>query len=212
MTRESASKYWLALFFRTGVREFGTKGGKTVVNPTLQSHTTRILGTAETGSSAPDFTLKTEQGEDWRLSDHLGGVVVLLFYPQNETMVCTRQLCSVRDQWESYLETKATIVGVSPASPVEHRAFSIKRKLAFPLLDDPNRIVTTVYSRHWLYPVSFTRAVVVIDALGIVRNRDIMLRAFRPLDSQLITDIYAARGDALNQKFDQITKRISTGT
>lgn len=45
---------------------------------------------------APDFVLKTEKGENWRLSDYLGNVVALLFYPQNETLVCTRQLCSVR--------------------------------------------------------------------------------------------------------------------
>jgi peroxiredoxin Q/BCP len=49
---------------------------------------------------APDFTLKDGNGEDWRLSDHRGKVVVLLFYPGDETPICTRQMCSVRDRWE----------------------------------------------------------------------------------------------------------------
>ncbi|HQZ96912.1 MAG TPA: peroxiredoxin [Pyrinomonadaceae bacterium] len=159
------------------------------------------------GAIAPDFTLKTSTNEDWKLSDHLGSVTVLLFYPQNETLVCTKQLCSVRDHWEDYLATKATIIGVSPADPEEHFQFAKRRKLPIPLLADPGRTVTRIFGRHWLFPISFTRAVVVIDAKGMVRNCDVMLRAFRPLDEKIITDIYAARGDAFNDKYDQIRQR-----
>lgn len=159
------------------------------------------------GSAAPDFLLKTDRNEDWRLSDHRGSVTVLLFYPQNETLVCTRQLCSVRDNWEKYLATKATIVGISPGTPKEHRAFAQHRQLPIPLLADPDRKITKLYGKHWLYPINFTRAVVVIDADGIIRNRDIMLRAFRPLDDRLITDIYAARGDYLNERYEQLRRR-----
>ena len=159
--------------------------------------------------TAPDFSLKTDSDEDWRLSDHLGGVVVLLFYPQNETMVCTRQLCSVRDNWESYLETKATIVGISPSTPKEHQAFSERRQLPIPLLADPNRSITQIYGWHWLYPVNLIRAVVVIDSRGIVRNNDIMLRAFRPSDTQIITDIYAARCDAFNETRNALRSRLT---
>lgn len=161
------------------------------------------------GSVAPDFTLKTDSNEDWTLSEHRGGVTVLLFYPQNETLVCTRQLCSVRDNWQKYLETKATIVGISPATPEQHRAFSMSRSLPIPLLADPNRAITRIYGKHWLYPINFTRAVVVIDAKGSIRNLDIMLRAFRPLDDQLITDIYAARGDALNETYLGLKERVA---
>lgn len=161
------------------------------------------------GSTAQDFVLKTDRDEEWQLSDHFGGVIVLLFYPQNETLVCTRQLCSVRENWENYLETKATIVGISPSTPIEHRAFAQRRQLPMPLLADPEREITSVYGKHWLFPVSFTRAVVVIDAKGIIRNRDIMLRAFRPSDAKLITDIYAARTDEFNDKYDQLKKKFN---
>jgi peroxiredoxin Q/BCP len=160
------------------------------------------------GIKAPDFTLRSDQNIDWRLSDHLGRVTVLLFYPQNETMVCTRQLCSVRDHWESYLETKATIVGISPGTPGEHRAFSDHRSLPIPLLADPNREVTGMFCRHWLYPLAAIRAVIVIDAKGIIRCRDIMLRCFRPSDSELITNIYAARGDAFSDEYDRLKRRV----
>ncbi len=160
------------------------------------------------GSPAPDFTLKTDLKEDWTLSEHRDGVTVLLFYPQNETLVCTRQLCSVRDNWQKYLETKATIVGISPGTPEAHREFSMSRSLPIPLLADPERRITQIYGKHWLYPINLTRAVVVIDAEGIVRNLDIMLRAFRPSDDQLITDIYAARGDALSAQYMALKRRL----
>ena len=76
---------------------------------------------------APDFQLKDEKGNDWRLSDHRGSVVALLFYPKDETFVCTRQLCSVRDNWDEYLKTKAVIIGVSPGSTDEHQEFAQHR-------------------------------------------------------------------------------------
>ncbi|MBK9216410.1 MAG: redoxin domain-containing protein [Chloracidobacterium sp.] len=160
------------------------------------------------GDKARDFCLATDNGDEWCLSHHSGSVVVLLFYPQNETLVCTRQLCSVRDNWLSYLETKATIVGISPGTPNEHQEFSRNLSLPLPLLADPDREITRIYARHAIFPVSWTRAVVVIDAKGIIRNRNVMLRAFRPADSQIITDIYAARGDELNDRYDVLKERI----
>ena len=168
-----------------------------------------IAGGIKAGTAAADFSLVNDQNEEWRLSDHLGNVVVLLCYPQNETLVCTRQLCSVRDNWGKYLETKAEIVGISPGTPDEHRAFGQSRKLPIPLLADPGREITRIYGKHWLLPINLTRAVVVIDAKGVVRNRNIMLRAFRPSDDQVITDIYAARGDAFYDKYEKLKRRIA---
>lgn len=159
------------------------------------------------GEKAPDFSLITAANQEWRLSDHLGRVSVLLFYPQNETLVCTKQLCSVRDNWEGYLETKANIVGISPATPDEQMQFAMRQQLPLPLLADPDRAVTKIFGQHWLFPINLTRAVVVIDAKGIVRNTDVMLRAFRPSDEKIITDIYAARGDALNEQYAKLKER-----
>jgi peroxiredoxin Q/BCP len=160
------------------------------------------------GEKAPDLRLTTDDGLQWRLSDQRGSVTVLLFYPQNETLVCTRQLCSVRDNWESYLETRAAIVGISPGTPDEHREFSQSRRLPISLLADPDRAVTHIYAKHAVFPISWTRAVVVIDAKGTVRNRSVMLRAFRPADSRIITDIYAARGDELHETYDALKEQI----
>ena len=160
------------------------------------------------GMRAPDFSLCSESAHQWRLSDHQGKVRVLLFYPQNETLVCTKQLCSVRDNWQDYLETKAEIVGISPSTSQENLEFSERRQLPIPLLADPGREVTSIYGKHWLFPIQITRAIVVIDAGGIVRSRRIMLRAFRPSDADIITSIYETRGDVLKAKYDRISSRF----
>ena len=155
----------------------------------------------EVGEKAPDFVLDTERGQEWRLSEHLGNVTALLFYPKNETLVCTRQMCSVRDNWLDYLEAKAAVVGISPGSVEEHRSFSRHHNLPLPLLVDVNREVTGVYGCHWLFPMQFTRAVVIIDAKGIIRHRKIMLRAFRPTDKSVLASIHAARTDSLREHY-----------
>lgn len=161
----------------------------------------------EVDVKAVDFVLKNQIGEDWRLSDCLGQVITILFYPKNETLVCTKQLCSVRDNWTDYLETKAMIVGVSPATVEEHLQFGKKYKLPLPLLADTDRNITKRYGLHWLFPVSFTRAIVVIDAKGYIRTRRIMLRAFRPTDRSVITSIYAAKADATNEKYKAMVSK-----
>lgn len=166
-----------------------------------------FIAAVSVGDEAPNFTLCSDSNAEWCLGDHRDSVTVLLFYPQNETLVCTKQLCSLRDNWAGYLATKATIVGISPATPDEHRKFSQKKSLPIPLLADPGREITSLYAKHWLFPISMTRAVVVIDAKGIIRNRDIMLRAFRPSDDKLITDIYAARCDALNDEYRRLKQQ-----
>lgn len=161
------------------------------------------------GKPAPDFELAANTGERWRLSDHRGGVVALLFYPGDETLVCTKQLCSVREHWEDYLRTKAEVVGVSPGSPEQHSAFSEHHRLPIQLLADEDSSVTKLYGSHWLFPTFFMRSIVIVDAEGIVRTRRSMLRAFRPTDRSVITSIYAARGDALEARYNKLKQGIS---
>ncbi len=66
----------------------------------------------QVGDAAPDFTLPDGNGDRWSLSAHRGKVVVLLFYPGDETPACIRQMCSVRDRWEDYSSTGAEVVGI----------------------------------------------------------------------------------------------------
>lgn len=156
------------------------------------------------GNKAPDFALISNNGIEWRLSDQIGKVIALLFYPKNETLVCTRQLCSVRDHWEDYLKTKAVVVGVSPAKVEEHKTFSQKFRLPLPLLADETKEVTATFCKHWWMPNFLTRAIIVVDARGYIRSKKIMFRGFRPTDYSVIQDIHSARTDALQEKFNRI--------
>ncbi|MEZ5307949.1 MAG: peroxiredoxin family protein [Pyrinomonadaceae bacterium] len=163
-------------------------------------------GLVSVGSKAPDFELQAHNLTKWRLSDFRGKVVALLFYPGNETLVCTKQLCSLRDRWTEYKETKAEIVGISPGSVEEHVSFADHHRLPLTLLSDPNRNVTRDYGFHWLLPISWVRSIVVIDSNGIVRSRTSMFRGFRPSDSSVLSSIYAARTELLVKKYDEIAK------
>jgi thioredoxin-dependent peroxiredoxin len=142
---------------------------------------------------APDFALPDGQGASWRLSDHRGKVVVLLFYPGDETPICTRQMCSVRDRWEDYAATGAEVVGISTDSVESHRAFAEHHDLPLRLLSDADRKVADLYGANSLVPGKVARSVFVIDADGVIRYRDVRpLGLFRPKDDDTIAAIRAA--------------------
>lgn len=153
---------------------------------------------AKIGEIAPDFLLSNTEGEYWQLSKHRGQVIALLFYPEDETLVCTKQLCSVRDRWAEYLATGAKIVGISDGTPEEHSRFTKHHHLPLPLLADLGNSVTKAYSHHWL-PTRLTRAIVVINADGIVISRKVMFRAFRPNDDEVIAAILYAKAELVRK-------------
>ena len=156
------------------------------------------------GEKAPEFVLPVNSGEAWRLSENLGKVIALLFYPQNETLVCTKQLCSIRDNWAEYLKTNAMIVGISPGSLESHQEFAEKYRLPMPLLFDEGRKITKLFGQHSWLPISFCRSVVVIDANGIIRHRIVMFRGFRPTDYAILSAIYQAKTEASQDKYKQL--------
>lgn len=148
---------------------------------------------------APDFTLPDGNGAEWRLSDHRAKVVVLLFYPGDETPVCTRQMCSVRDRWEDYRETGAEVVGISSDSVESHKKFSEHHDLPLRLLSDPDRSVAKLYGAISLLPGRVARSVFVIDANGILRYSDVRpIGLFKPKDDTTIAAIRAAQQGGSN--------------
>lgn len=142
------------------------------------------------GDKAPDFTLKDGDGNDWTLSEHLGKTVTLLFYPGDNTPVCTKQLCSLRDNWDEYEKTDAKIVGISTDSVESHKGFSQKFDLPLPLLADENGDVVEKYNvKSWL-PGRAARAVVIIDEGGMVKYYHVQSMAvFRPTDQEVLQAI-----------------------
>src|SRR2546429_3383474 len=148
----------------------------------------------ESGAQAPDFTLKDGEGRDWRLSDKRGRVVVLLFYPGDETPICTRQMCSVRDRWADYSATGAEVVGISTNTVESHKSFTEHYDLPLRLLADVDRKVADLYGAQSLIPGKVARSVFVIDAKGVLRYRDVRpLGLFRPKDDEIIQAIRQAQ-------------------
>src|SRR2546427_2029826 len=81
------------------------------------------------GQLAPEIDLLDGNGERWTLGGARGKVVALFFYPGDETPVCTKQLCGVRDNWARYQQTGAEVVGVNTDSIEKHRRFAANHKL-----------------------------------------------------------------------------------
>ena len=122
------------------------------------------------GDPAPDFTLEGSAGP-FTLSDHRGARVVLLFYPGDETSVCTKQFCSYRDRAEDVAALGATLVGISTRDAASKEAFVANHGLTVPLLADPDGAVASAYGVHSKRLGITKRAVIVVDEQGIVRHR-----------------------------------------
>lgn len=142
--------------------------------------------TPRVGEQAPDFELQGTQGS-FKLSEHRGERVVLLFYPGDNTMVCKAQFCSYRDHPDEFAALRATVVGISAQDVASHRGFIEKNRLTVPLLADAHGAVAKAYGAHGR--LGTKRAVIVIDEQGVVRHRhDHRLG----LDYQSVDDLKAA--------------------
>ena len=121
----------------------------------------------EVGRSAPDFVLSDHENTHFRLSDFRGRHVLLIFYPHDNGLVCTRQLCNYRDNWEAFVQRNIVVLGLNPSSRESHREFAAKFKFPFPLLVDERRAVAEAYGAIGLLGLS-TRAYVLINPDGRV--------------------------------------------
>ena len=97
------------------------------------------------GIPAPDFSLPDENNDIRKLSDFRGDVVVLYFYPKDNTSGCTTEACNFRDDYSAYEKAGIVILGVSPDSTASHTKFKNKYDLPFPLLADEGHKVCELY-------------------------------------------------------------------
>lgn len=141
--------------------------------------------TPQVGEQAPDFELPGTDGL-FRLAEHRGERVVLLFYPGDNTPVCKAQFCSYRDRPAEFAALGATVVGLSSQDVASHEGFIAKNSLTVPLLADTDGAVAKLYSAHGR--LGTKRAVIVIDEEGIVRHRHDHLLG---LDYQSVSDLKA---------------------
>jgi len=123
------------------------------------------------GDKAPDFTLPSQSGETVSLSDYRGKkVVVLYFYPKDNTPGCTAEACAFRDSYETFTENGAEVIGISSDSVDAHGKFSGKHQLPFVLLSDKGGVVRKSYEVPRAMVVLPGRVTYVIDRDGTVRH------------------------------------------
>lgn len=139
--------------------------------------------TLKIGDQAPDFKLKSDSGQDVKLSSFRGKKVILYFYPEDDTAGCTQQACDFRDNYALIHNADAVVLGVSPDSIESHVKFIKKYNLNFPLLSDPDHKVADMYGA-WGEKNSFgkkytglIRTHVVIDEKGKITDIRVGVKA-----------------------------------
>ena len=141
------------------------------------------------GDRAPEFTLRGTGNREYSLSDFVGKPIVLVFYPGDDTPVCTKQLNAYNDGLDQFLELDAQVIGISAQSVDSHEAFSGKHGFDFPLLADTAKAVAGAYGT--LGPLGFPRrSVFIIDRDGTIcyAHRAIAGLTYRPV-SELVGEL-----------------------
>jgi peroxiredoxin Q/BCP len=123
------------------------------------------------GDEAPSVTLTLHDGQQVALADLVRSrALVLFFYPKDNTAICTREACSFRDAYETFVATGATVVGVSGDSAESHAQFAAKHRLPFLLATDLDGAVRRAFGVPKTLGLVPGRVTYVIDREGIVRH------------------------------------------
>ena len=121
------------------------------------------------GDTAPDFALKNQNNENVSLKDYRGKKVLLVFYPKDDSPVCTTQLCEYNKGLDEFSDLGIDILAISTDTTESHKIFSEKRNLKFNLLSDKKKEVSKAYGVMGLYGFS-KRAIILIDEDGKMKS------------------------------------------
>jgi peroxiredoxin Q/BCP len=128
------------------------------------------MSSIQIGDRAPELTATSHDGSPFVLSEQRGRhVVVLFFYPGDETPICTQEACAFRDAYADFVEAGALVVGISGDSLQSHRQFAAARRLPFILLSDPDGAIQKSFGVPKSLGILPGRVTYVIDKQGIVR-------------------------------------------
>ena len=98
------------------------------------------------GDALPVFSLKDQNGKLFNSADEVGKhILVIYFYPKDESMVCTKEACQFRDSFNDFTAAGAKVIGVNGGTVASHKAFADNEKLPFILLSDPGNKVLTMF-------------------------------------------------------------------
>ncbi|KZK73408.1 MAG: peroxiredoxin [Pelodictyon luteolum] len=138
-----------------------------------------------TGTPAPDFTLPDSEDRMISLSSFRGKKVLLVFYPGDDTPVCTAQLCDYRNNVSEFTRRGIEVLGLSSDTPESHKSFAGRHQLPFTLLSDKEKEVATAYGAVGFLGMS-QRAYVLIDEEGTVQ---LAYSDFLPITYQPMKDL-----------------------
>jgi thioredoxin-dependent peroxiredoxin len=139
----------------------------------------------QVNDKAPEFSLKDEQGKSFSLVSRRGERLLLVFYPGDNTPVCTRQLCDYRDGVEAFAGMGVQVVGISNDDADSHRKFKAKYNLPFILLTDADLKTAERYDSKGM--MGMKRSVFLIDEEGVIRYKHIeSLALFRRTREELL--------------------------
>ena len=144
------------------------------------------------GDNAPDFSLPGTGGATYSLSQFRGQPVVIVFYPGDDTPVCTKQLNSYNDELDAFNGVGAQVLAISAQDMSSHEAFSERHGFKFPLLADTDKKVADLYGT--VGPLGFPRrSVFVVNPEGVITyfHRAIAGLTFRPVE-ELVAAVAAA--------------------
>lgn len=166
------------------VKKSGQKGGKPPLpkmifdtkpdqtNVPFAAHRTHL----RPGTTAPYFEAKDQHGNTVNLYSLNGKTVILYFYPKDDTPGCTKEACSLRDEYKFLSDNNYAVIGVSADDAASHRKFAAKYELPFPLLADTDMSIIKAYD-VWgqkmlagrIYD-GIVRTTFIIDGYGIIQN------------------------------------------
>lgn len=143
------------------------------------------------GDSAPDADLIAHDGAQVRLSALWAErPLLIVFYPGDDTAVCTKQLCEYRDRWSDFTSAGVAVVGINSASQQRHQRFASRHGFPFPLLVDPGQRCAQLYGAKAWYGTR--RLTVLVDRAGIVRWVRLVNPFSRPRADELLAAVRAA--------------------
>ena len=149
-----------------------------ILSTLLSPLSSAFCGDVEVGKPAPDFTLDiatkdTIIGDGFTLSKAIGkSVIVLAFYPADWSGGCTKEMCTMRDNFGELSELNATVYGISGDYPYSHKAWAKEHNLQFALLSDNMHTVAAMYNSYNSENGYTNRTIFVIDMQGIIAYAD----------------------------------------
>ncbi|GAM18186.1 hypothetical protein SAMD00019534_013610, partial [Acytostelium subglobosum LB1] len=157
-----------------------------IYNTVNQQQHHRTMTKLKVGDEAPDFESIDKDGNSVTLSQFAGRILVLYFYPKDNTPGCTAQACEFRDKYEDFVKEGAAVIGVSTDSSESHQKFSERYKLPFTLITDKKNEIASKYGVGKELFVLPGRTTFIIDQQGkIACEYSSLLRATNHISEAL---------------------------